>query len=55
MTSTQYILLTGLFLGFSALEYLLGRAQKFGATRADNALDVVGFALLAAVTQPAIL
>ena len=55
MTSTQYILLAGLFLGFSALEYLLGRAQKFGATGADNALDVVGFALLAAVTQPAIL
>lgn len=55
MTSTQYILLIGIMVGFVLLEFALGRAKRFGATTADNLLDMVGFALLAAFTQPFIL
>lgn len=55
MTPTQYALLVGLLLGFAGLEFALGRAKRFGATAADNTLDMVGFALLAAVTQPFIM
>ena len=51
MTSTQYILLVALFLGFGLLEYILGRAQKFNANAGDNAQDMIGFVLLAAITQ----
>ncbi|MBK6366465.1 MAG: sterol desaturase family protein [Polaromonas sp.] len=54
MTSTQYILLVALFLGFGLLEYILGRAQKFNANAGDNAQDMIGFVLLAAITQPLI-
>ena len=52
MTSTQYLQLVALFVGFAVLEYILGRAQKFRETGGDNLLDLVGFALLAGVTQP---
>lgn len=45
MTSTQYILLVALFLGFGLLEYILGRAQKFNANAGDNAQDMIGFVL----------
>lgn len=34
------------------LEVLPGRAQEFDTTAGDNLLDLVGFTLLAAVTQP---
>jgi sterol desaturase/sphingolipid hydroxylase (fatty acid hydroxylase superfamily) len=44
-----------IFIGFSAFEYVLGRAQKFGASASDNTLDLLGYALLAALTQPGIL
>ncbi|WP_276598216.1 sterol desaturase family protein [Roseateles koreensis] len=54
MSQTQYIQLIALFLGFTLLEFLLGRAKGFKATASDNLLDLVGFALLAAVTQPAV-
>ena len=54
MSSTQYLQLAALFIGCSLLEYLLGRAQKFKATSGDKMLDIVGFALLAAVSQPAV-
>lgn len=55
MTTTQYALLIAIMVGFVLVEFALGRAQSFHATAADNALDMVGFALLAAFTQPAIL
>lgn len=55
MTSTQYLLLGGLFLGYIVLEFALGHARKFGATRSDNLLDFLCFALLAVFTQPFIL
>lgn len=55
MTSTQYLLLIGIMVGFVLLEFVLGRAQRFGATAADNTLDMLGFALLAAFTQPFIM
>ena len=55
MTSTQYALLIGLMVGFVVLEFALGRAKHFHATAADNSLDLVGFALLAALTQPLIM
>jgi len=55
MNSTQYALLVAIMVGFVLLEFALGRARQFGTTAADNTLDLVGFALLAAVTQPAIL
>jgi sterol desaturase/sphingolipid hydroxylase (fatty acid hydroxylase superfamily) len=55
MTTTQYVLLIGIMLGFVLLEFALGRARHFGASAADNLLDLVGFALLAAFTQPFIL
>ncbi|RQO60484.1 fatty acid hydroxylase [Paucibacter sp. KBW04] len=52
MSSTQYLQLAALFLGFTLLEFLLGRAKGFKASAADNVLDLVGFGLLAAVSQP---
>ena len=41
-------------IGFVVFEYILGRAQKFKAQASDNLLDLVGFGLLAALTQPTI-
>jgi sterol desaturase/sphingolipid hydroxylase (fatty acid hydroxylase superfamily) len=55
MTSTQYLLLGGLFLGYTVLEFALGHAQRFGATLSDNLLDFLCFAVLAVFTQPFIL
>jgi sterol desaturase/sphingolipid hydroxylase (fatty acid hydroxylase superfamily) len=55
MTALEYLILTGVMAGFTGLEFFLHRAQKFGATAADNLLDLVGFFLLAAFTQPAIM
>lgn len=55
MTSFEYTILTSLLVGFALFEYILGRAQRFGAKAPDNLLDGVGFLLLAAVTQPFIL
>lgn len=55
MTSVQYSLLVALLVGFGLLEYVLGRAQRFKATAPDNLLDIVGFILLAAFTQPFIM
>lgn len=55
MTPVQYAILIGALVGFSLLEFVLGRAQKFHATKADNFLDFFCFAVLAALTQPLIL
>jgi len=55
MTPVQYSILIGALVGFSLLEFALGRAQKFRATAADNLLDLFCFAVLAALTQPLIL
>lgn len=54
-TSFEYALLAGSFITFAALEYILGRAQKFKTSAANNTLDGVGFILLASVTQPFIM
>lgn len=54
MTATQYFLLVALLLGFGLLEYALGHAQKYKADAGDNAQDIIGFVLLAAITQPLI-
>jgi sterol desaturase/sphingolipid hydroxylase (fatty acid hydroxylase superfamily) len=55
MTSLQYSLLTAIMLGFTIMEFALRRAQGFRATVGDNTLDLLGFALLAAFTQPFIM
>lgn len=55
MTALQYAIIVGLFAGFTIAEFVLHRAQHFGATAADNTLDMLGFALLAIVTQPTIM
>jgi sterol desaturase/sphingolipid hydroxylase (fatty acid hydroxylase superfamily) len=55
MTHVQYIQLVALMVGFVLLEYLLGRAKKFNARASDNLLDLVGFGLVAGLTQPTIL
>ncbi len=54
MSKLQTILLIGILVGFVALEYILGRAQKFNASKSDNTIDLLGFALLAVLTQPLI-
>ncbi len=54
MNKWQTILLLGILVGFVVFEYLLGRAQKFNASKSDNILDLLGFALLAILTQPLI-
>ncbi len=55
MSQIQNALLIGMLLSFTLLEYAMRRAQKFQATAADNTLDLLGFALLAAFSQPLIL
>jgi sterol desaturase/sphingolipid hydroxylase (fatty acid hydroxylase superfamily) len=52
MNQTQNILLASILIGFVLIEYLLGRAQKFNASKGDNTIDLLGFALLGAFTQP---
>ena len=54
MNATQSLSLVLIMVTFVGLEYALGKAQKLGATTDDNSLDLVGFGLLAAVTQPLI-
>jgi sterol desaturase/sphingolipid hydroxylase (fatty acid hydroxylase superfamily) len=55
LSHAQYVIMIALYGGFAAMEYVLDRAQHFGATRADNTLDFVGLVLLAIVTQPGII
>ncbi len=55
LSHMQYLIMIALFTGFAVMEYVLDRAQHFGATGADNTLDGIGFALLAIVTQPGII
>ncbi len=52
MTAVHYTILVAIFVGFAALEYVLERAQKFGATASDNMLDITAFALVGSVSQP---
>jgi sterol desaturase/sphingolipid hydroxylase (fatty acid hydroxylase superfamily) len=52
MNQTQNILLASILIGFVLIEYSLGRAQKFNASKGDNTIDLLGFALLGAFTQP---
>lgn len=54
MNQLQNILLASILVGFVLLEYALGRAQKLNASKPDNTIDLLGFALLAAITQPLI-
>jgi len=54
MNKLQTLLLLLILVGFVSVEYLLGRAQKFDASKGDNTIDLLGFALLAVVTQPLI-
>lgn len=51
----QYTLLIAIMIGFTIMEFVLKRAQHFNAMAGDNTLDMLGFALLAAFTQPAIM
>lgn len=55
MTTLQYSIIVGVIAGFTLLEFVLQRAQHFGASAGDNTLDLLGFALLAIVTQPSIM
>ena len=55
MTAVQYALIVGIIFGFTLLEFVLRKAQNFHETWQDNILDMVGFALLAIVTQPSIM
>ena len=55
MSALQYSIIVGVIAGFTVLEFVLGRAQHFGATAGDNTLDMLGFALLAIFTQPTIM
>jgi len=55
MSRLQTVLLLAILLGFVLLEYGLGRAQKFKASKGDNTIDLLGFALLAVLTQPLII
>lgn len=52
MSLLQYTLLAAITLGFVLLEVVLRRTHSFEATRDDLLLDVLGFGLLAALTQP---
>ena len=54
MNNSQIWILIGLLLGFVLLEYALDRASHFNVSGGDNALDLLGFGLLAAFTQPLI-
>jgi sterol desaturase/sphingolipid hydroxylase (fatty acid hydroxylase superfamily) len=55
MTPLQYSIIVGVIAGFTIMEFVLHRAQHFGATAGDNVLDMLGFALLAIFTQPTIM
>jgi sterol desaturase/sphingolipid hydroxylase (fatty acid hydroxylase superfamily) len=55
MSRLQTFLLLAILVSFVLLEYGLGRAQKFNASRGDNTVDLLGFALLAVLTQPLII
>jgi hypothetical protein len=52
MNPIQSATLLAILVGFVVLEYVLKRAQRFGASKGDNTLDLLGFGLLVAVTQP---
>ncbi|MDI9335036.1 MAG: sterol desaturase family protein [Cytophagales bacterium] len=55
MNKLQTLLFLAILLSFVGVEYLLGRAQKFNASKGDNTIDLLGFALLAVLTQPLII
>lgn len=54
MNQTQNILLVTIILGFLLAEFFTGKSKKLHATASDNTLDILGFAILVALTQPLI-
>jgi len=54
MNGSQVGLLIVILVFFVLIEFAIDKAQNFGATAGDNSLDMLGFGLLAALTQPLI-
>ncbi len=54
MNATQNILLVLILVGFVFAEFITGKSKKFKASKGDNTLDLLGFGLLVALTQPLI-
>lgn len=54
MNQTQNILLVTIILGFLLAEFFTGKSKKLNASSSDNTLDILGFAILVALTQPLI-
>lgn len=54
MNQTQNILLVAIILGFLLAEFFTGKSKKLEASAGDNTLDILGFAILVALTQPLI-
>jgi sterol desaturase/sphingolipid hydroxylase (fatty acid hydroxylase superfamily) len=52
MNQTQNILLVTIILGFLLAEFFTGKSKKLNASSSDNTLDILGFAILVALTQP---
>ena len=54
MNALQNILLVAILFGFVFAEFITGKSKKLKPTGSDNTLDLLGFALLVALTQPLI-
>lgn len=54
MNNQQNILLVTILFGFIFAEFISGKSKKLKASGSDNTLDLLGFALLVALTQPLI-
>lgn len=54
MNNVQNLLLIAILFGFVFAEFISGKSKKLNASKSDNTLDLLGFALLVALTQPLI-
>ena len=54
MNNVQNILLIAILFGFVFAEFISGKSKKLNPSKSDNTLDLLGFALLVALTQPLI-